>query len=139
MRLSKTLKSIAAIALFACFSIGAQAEDTTPVTAKVVVTIVNTSLGSLFADVDGKTLYTFDADQNGESRCYGGCAAVWPPVLTDLETVSAPFGTTLRTDGAKQLTLNGSPVYLYASDVNTGDVLGDGLRGVWHVIKLPTP
>jgi predicted lipoprotein with Yx(FWY)xxD motif len=131
MRLSKTLKSIAAIALFACFSIGAQAEDTTPVTAKVVVTIVNTSLGSLFADVDGKTLYTFDADQNG--------AAVWPPVLTDLETVSAPFGTTLRTDGAKQLTLNGSPVYLYASDVNTGDVLGDGLRGVWHVIKLPTP
>lgn len=139
MHFSKTLKSFAVMVLFACYSMGAHADDTTPVTAKVVVTVVNTSLGALFADAGGKTLYTFDADQNGASSCYGGCAAVWPPVLIDLETVSAPFGITLRTDGAKQLTLNGSPVYLYASDTNIGDVLGDGLRGVWHVIKLPTP
>jgi predicted lipoprotein with Yx(FWY)xxD motif len=43
-------------------------------------------------------------------------------------------GTTTRTDGTKQLTLGGLPLYLFAKDSKAGDAKGQAVGGVWWVV-----
>lgn len=89
----------------------------------------------IVTDAQDHTVYTFDVDAGAESRCYDSCANAWPPVLVESNiVVNAPVGLTTRRDGSTQLTLNGKPVYYYAGDAGPGDVNGDGLGGVWHII-----
>ncbi len=84
----------------------------------------------------GRTLYTFDKDAANRSNCNGGCAVAWPPFLmNDDDRATAGFGVITRDDGAKQWALNGKPLYFYAADVQAGDAKGDGVNGVWHVIR----
>ena len=56
----------------------------------------------------GFTLYWFALDGPSKSRCYGGCAAYWPPVIgvpTAGPGVTGKLGTTKRSDGrSRQLT-----------------------------------
>ena len=40
-----------------------------------------------------------------------------------------------RTDGTKQWAYDGKPMYFYQGDVKAGDAMGDGMGGMWHVIK----
>lgn len=97
-----------------------------------------TDLGSILVDPDGMSLYVFTADADGESACYEQCAQTWPPVAADTPISSdldtAMFGSIERTDGTEQLTVNGMPVYLFASDSAPGDVNGQGVNDVWFVI-----
>ncbi|MGX1763327.1 COG4315 family predicted lipoprotein, partial [Streptomyces lydicus] len=39
-----------------------------------------------------------------------------------------------RADGACQVTVAGWPVYFFAADVKPGDLLGQGVGGVWHAV-----
>ena len=82
----------------------------------------------------GMTVYTFDNDPAGKSVCNGPCATAWPPVAP-VGTPSAPFSVIKRDDGSAQLALNGKPLYLYASDKNPGDRMGDNFKNIWHVVK----
>lgn len=91
---------------------------------------------SIVVDSAKRTVYTFDVDTGRESRCYDGCAQAWPPVLVDANTpVREPVSTTVRRDGKIQLSLNGHPLYYFVGDQEAGDVNGDGLDGVWHIIE----
>ena len=101
--------------------------------AGAVGTKVDTKLGSVIANADGMTLYTFDKDEGGVSACYGGCAKSWPPFIA--KEGAAPegdFGLTTRDDGAQQWTWKGQPLYLWVNDRKPGDVTGDGVGGTWH-------
>lgn len=82
------------------------------------------------------TLYTFDKDADGRSACYDKCAATWPPYLAT-KGEKKPAGWTLleRTDGGSQWAYDGRPTYLYAGDTRPGDKKGEGMGGVWHVLK----
>ena len=44
------------------------------------------------------------------------------------------FDSIERTDGTSQLTVNGMPLYLLASDTAPGDVNGQGVNDVWFVV-----
>ena len=89
----------------------------------------------IVTDTKGLTMYVFDVDTGSESQCYDACAAAWPPLLIEAgQTVEAPLGTTIRKDGAVQVTLNGRPIYYFVGDGKPGDINGDGLQGVWHII-----
>jgi predicted lipoprotein with Yx(FWY)xxD motif len=98
----------------------------------------STDLGEILVDPDGFSLYIFTDDTNGESTCYDACADLWPPVpgdsaiSSDLE--ASIFGTTPRTDGSEQLTVNGMPLYLYTPDATPGDTTGQNFGGVWFVV-----
>ncbi|MEX1091612.1 MAG: hypothetical protein WEB67_14225 [Acidimicrobiia bacterium] len=98
----------------------------------------STDLGVILVDPDGFTLYVFTNDSDGESTCYQGCAELWPPVPGDSAISSdldaSIFGTTTRTDGSEQLTVNGMPLYLYTPDANPGDTTGQNFSGVWFVV-----
>lgn len=91
--------------------------------------------GNVLVDQNGMTVYVFDKDSNGTSNCYGGCEKAWPPVkLADSDVVAAPYGSTTRKDGTRQLMYQGRPLYLYVGDEKPGDENGDGLGGIWHVV-----
>jgi predicted lipoprotein with Yx(FWY)xxD motif len=97
-----------------------------------------TDLGTILVDGSGFTLYVFTQDTDGESVCYNDCAALWPPVAADTPVSSdldaSIFGSTTRTDGSEQLTVNDRPLYLYTPDTSPGDVTGQGFGGVWFVV-----
>ncbi len=87
---------------------------------------------------EGLTLYVFDKDEEGVSNCNGGCANVWPPLLRkDAHIQNNELGVIKRSDGTEQITLNGRPLYLFHKDIKPGDIKGDGLGGVWHIITSP--
>lgn len=86
----------------------------------------------------GKTVYTFDKDQasSGKSECVSTCADNWPPVFVEPGIkVSGDFNFITRTNGQRQLTYKGKPLYFYAKDTKPGDKLGDGVNSVWRVVN----
>jgi predicted lipoprotein with Yx(FWY)xxD motif len=99
--------------------------SSTPTSGAAGATTVRTaasSLGVILVDSQGLPLYTYGGDTAGTSNCTGSCASVWPPVaVTGTPTfatglTASKFSTITRTDGTKQLTLNGMPLYTFASD-----------------------
>jgi len=105
------------------------------------VSIETTTLGKLLVDGKGLTLYIWDNDKTaGKSSCAGSCATIWPPVpVTGTPTYGAGVAASLfsvitRTDGTKQLAVNGKPLYTFASDKKAKDVTGQGIGG-FHVVQ----
>jgi predicted lipoprotein with Yx(FWY)xxD motif len=103
------------------------------------------SLGTIVVNGQGMTVYRFDADSSSPptSNCNGQCATYWPPVPAGSGTPqvqgvsSSLLGTVTRSDGSKQLTLAGWPLYLYAGDKAAGDAKGQGLDasgGKWWAV-----
>ena len=85
---------------------------------------------------NGMTLYTFDKDEGGVSACYDKCAENWPPLLAAADAkAEGEYGLTDRTDGSKQWTYDGKPLYLWVKDQKPGDMTGDGVNDVWHTAK----
>jgi predicted lipoprotein with Yx(FWY)xxD motif len=60
----------------------------------------------------------------------------WPPLAT-ASGASAAGDCTLveRKDGSMQWAADGMPLYLWQGDKKPGDTTGDGVGGVWHVVK----
>lgn len=103
--------------------------------AALLLSITTASAAEMLTNKDGMTLYVFDKDKAGVSSCYDDCAVKWPPNLGK-EGDALADGWTLvkRTDGTMQLALDGKPTYLFQGDAKKGDMAGDGLGGVWHII-----
>jgi predicted lipoprotein with Yx(FWY)xxD motif len=96
----------------------------------------DTSMGKVYTDEKGMTLYTFDKDEANKSNCYDECAKNWPPYLAAADAKAEGEWTLVdRTDGAKQWAYEGKPVYLWVKDTKPGDVTGDMVGEVWHVVK----
>jgi predicted lipoprotein with Yx(FWY)xxD motif len=93
-------------------------------------------------DSKGMTLYYYTLDTDGQSACYGGCAKAWPifyvPNITVPDSLDAKdFGTVTRTDGTKETTYKGWPLYYWVNDKNPGDMSGEGVHNVWYILKVP--
>jgi predicted lipoprotein with Yx(FWY)xxD motif len=96
----------------------------------------DSSLGKIYTDEKGMTLYTFDKDEPGKSNCYDDCATNWPPYVAPADAVAEGDWTIVeRTDGTKQWAYEGKPVYLWVKDMKPGDVTGDMVGEAWHVVK----
>jgi predicted lipoprotein with Yx(FWY)xxD motif len=105
--------------------------------AVTTVKTATSSLGSIVVDGDGQTLYLFTPDTGPTSTCTGGCATAWPPLTgpaTAGDGVTGALGVTTRSDGTQQVTLDGHPLYRYASDNAPGDTNGEGSGGKWYVL-----
>ncbi|AZO46814.1 MAG: hypothetical protein EOS58_16325 [Mesorhizobium sp.] len=90
----------------------------------------------IYTDVMGMTLYTYDKDEKGKSNCYDKCAANWPPLKAEAGAKADDEWTIVdRTDGTKMWAYDGKPVYTFVKDKKAGDVSGDGVAGVWHIVK----
>ena len=96
----------------------------------------------LFAG-NGRALYMFTSDTPGTSNCSGDCAAAWPPFyargkLRGGDGVNRKLlGRTTRSDGRKQVTYNGHPLYFYVHDPR-GQILCHNIfefGGDWLVVR----
>jgi predicted lipoprotein with Yx(FWY)xxD motif len=133
---TQTVTRTGAIALtaFALFT-QSMAHAGYPDPAPVAVKSKTISL-EILTDPNEMTVYTFDRDQENVSNCYDVCAEHWPPVLLPQGAkLELPLGSLVRKDGAVQLSYRGKPIYTFADDHNPGDINGDGVRGVWHLVR----
>ena len=95
---------------------------------------------AVVTSAQGFTLYSFAPDTATTSKCNGSCAQIWPPVTgpaTAGQGVTGRLGTILRSDGSKQATYNGHPLYTYTADTAPGQAKGNGINaagGVWHEV-----
>lgn len=94
--------------------------------------------GKYLTDFQGMTLYTFDKDTANTSTCTAACAQKWPAYTsgaTAQKTFPAHISVITRTDGSKQFAWDSMPLYYFASDTKAGELLGDGVAGIWHIVK----
>jgi predicted lipoprotein with Yx(FWY)xxD motif len=103
-----------------------------------------TSLGTVLVDGRGHTVYLFANDKTTQSTCTGGCAGNWPFVPapatqpTTAPGVTGALGVTTRSDGARQLTVSGHPVYTFAGDSAPGQTNGQNMTldgGLWTAVS----
>ncbi|MFC5212554.1 SCO0930 family lipoprotein [Streptomyces coerulescens] len=120
---------------------GQEGAATQAASAGELTVATNAELGELLTDSDGMTLYRFDKDvaEPPKSNCDGDCAAKWPPVPANDAKAGVGIdknllGSVTRTDGTKQLTIDGWPAYRYAKDTKAGDVNGQGVGGTWYAL-----
>ena len=104
------------------------------------VAVMDSELGQILVDAEGRALYRFEQDGSGESTCYDQCEQNWPALETDGEPQAgdgadqALLGTTERRDGTMQVTYADRPLYYFAGDQGPGDVKGQGIGGVWFLV-----
>jgi len=90
----------------------------------------------------GLTLYWFVPDTSTTSKCTGSCATYWPPVkgpATAGAGVTGTLGTITRSDGTKQATYDGHPLYTYVGDTAPGQAKGNALNlsgGLWYEMTV---
>jgi len=91
----------------------------------------------VLVDSKGMTLYWFAIDTPSKSNCTGSCLTYWPPVkgpVTAGSGVTGTLGTITGSDGTKQATYLGHPLYTYVGDKGPGQNKGNGLNisgGLW--------
>ena len=107
-------------------------------------TVTEKTIGGqqVLVDAQGMTLYWFAIDTPSASKCSGSCATYWPPVkgpLTAGSGVTGTLGTITRSDGTKQVTYMGHPLYTYIGDTSAGQNKGNGKNlsgGLWYEMTV---
>lgn len=126
----------ATVMLAACGSSAASSPSSGSTANAVVpagsgIKTVSTSQGKVLTNAKGRTLYWYAIDTANKSNCNGKCATFWPPVAasTKVSGVSLPgkFGSITRSDGSKQLTYDGHPLYTFVEDTAPGTDKGNGI------------
>jgi len=129
----------------AALAVAGEAATATTASARAgkKVKAVSSSYGKVIADGRGEAFYLFDRDRGGKSRCYGACARAWPPVTTKGRPRAGKgvkarlLGTTKRSNGKRQVTYAGHPLYYYVAD-SPGRILCQNVSefgGLWLVVK----
>ena len=107
----------------------------TPASGSATATVIEShagSAGSFLTNGSGRAVYLWAADSMNKSTCSGACAGAWPPVTATGQVTAADgakaaeLGTITRSDGTKQVTYDGHPLYYFAGDSGPGQTNGQG-------------
>jgi predicted lipoprotein with Yx(FWY)xxD motif len=146
LAISAAFASALAIAGLARATEGSAAgEASAGAAATQTLTVRSSRYGRILFDGRGRVVYGFTRDRRGgPSRCYGACAKAWPVYLAKGTVVRAGagvkkslIGTTRRSDGRRQYTYRGWPLYYYAHE-GPGEVLCQNVSefgGLWLVVR----
>jgi len=135
MRLLAVLAAAAAALALAMPSLG---ERSSTVAAHA------SAYGTILFDGRGFVLYVFTRDARGSSACTGACAKAWPPFLVRARPSAGKgatgrlVGTIRRSDGTRQVTYAGRPLYYYVGDRTPGQILCQDVveyGGRWLVLR----
>ena len=119
-----TLASAACIAMIGCGDTYSSSKDADTAALKVL-----NRNASFLTDAQGMSLYTFDKDALNKSNCDAECQKIWP-LFTGIGT----DGSDLTTPESDQLAYRKHPLYYFVKDKVEGDVLGNGVKDVWHLV-----
>jgi predicted lipoprotein with Yx(FWY)xxD motif len=132
--------TVAALVLFGLAVAGATSSAPPATTTALKTTMIGGT--TVLTNAKGFTLYSFAPDTPTASKCYGNCAAYWPPVTGTAAAGSGlpgRVGTIKRTDGSEQLTYNGHPLYTYVGDSAPGQAAGNNINlngGLWLEVPV---
>jgi predicted lipoprotein with Yx(FWY)xxD motif len=110
-----------------------------------MIKTANSSRGAFLTNGSGRAVYDFLADSNNKSACSGACASAWPPVIVTGQPTAAggvdasDLSTITRSDGTKQVTYHGHPLYYFAGDTGPGMDKGQGVSGFGALWWLVAP
>jgi predicted lipoprotein with Yx(FWY)xxD motif len=110
----------------------AAASATNAPVSGIKISTAKGSGGVYLAGASGRALYLWVADTGGMSSCSGACAKVWPPLLAKTTPAVAggvnasDIGTITRSNGTKQVTYKGHPLYYFEGDRSAGSTTGQG-------------
>jgi predicted lipoprotein with Yx(FWY)xxD motif len=106
---------------------------------------VRTANGASFlTNSSGRALYLWTPDTKTKSMCSGACATAWPPLTVKgtptagTGATASDLGTISRSDGTKQLTYAGHPLYYFVGDKAAGQTNGEGSKGFgapWYLVE----
>jgi predicted lipoprotein with Yx(FWY)xxD motif len=107
----------------------------------------NKTWGPTLTLKDGATIYRLTKDSKNMSVCTGKCATIWTPVLLAAGQSTATgvgvshLGSFTRSNGTKQVTYEGIPLYLFTGDKKIGEVKGNvkDTWGQWWSINPKSP
>lgn len=145
MKLTITLfMAAAALSVAALSPTAPGATGASPQASKgALVALGKTRLGTVLVDARGRTLYLFERDKRGRSACYAGCAAYWPPYVgsgpprAGRGVRASLLGVSKRSDGKRQVTYAGHPLYTFVGDTTRGETTGQGLTdfgAAWYAV-----
>jgi predicted lipoprotein with Yx(FWY)xxD motif len=110
-----------------------------------VITTAKSSAGTVLTTSSGRAVYLWVKDTGDMSNCNGACAGAWPPVTTTATATAtggakaSDIGTITRSDGTKQVTYDGHPLYYFSGDSGPGMASGQGSDGFGAKWWLVTP
>lgn len=151
--MEKTISALALSILILFTGCSKKDNNTEPNDEQISIQLTtNVTLGKIMTDKDGRTLYFFADDFNGQNSCTSdGCMSVWPIfAVDDLKQsnlgeglLASDFGIITTSTGQLQTTYKGRPLYYFNKDVNgvrapevAGESGGEGfLNGRWYVAK----
>jgi predicted lipoprotein with Yx(FWY)xxD motif len=143
MRTFVTSAALAVVALvFAVSAMAATGSANAPEISRVAA--ARSQYGTILFDGRGFVLYAFTKDTRGRSACTGACAKAWPPYIVSGKPLAgrgvdaARLGTIRRSDGTRQATYAGRPLYYYVGDSKPNQILCQNVSefgGLWLVVR----
>jgi predicted lipoprotein with Yx(FWY)xxD motif len=116
-------------------------------TKTTVTTTHNKTWGTILTLGSGVTVYRLTRDPKNKSVCSGTCTTIWPPVVL-APGQSSPvgkgvsgLGSIKRSNGTRQVTYKGVPLYRFVGDHKAGQVTGNvkDTWGQWWVVNPAHP
>jgi predicted lipoprotein with Yx(FWY)xxD motif len=110
---------------------GAAASSSPSGSAATTIGTASSSGGTFLTD-GGRAVYLWVKDTGDASTCSGACAGAWPPVTTTGSVTAtgsakpSDLSTITRSDGTKQVTYDGHPLYFFVGDSGPGTATGQG-------------
>jgi len=101
--------------------------------------VQKSNLGYVLAEANGQVVYTYAHDtKGGTPTCTGSCSDVWVPVTGVPkaalgENFPGGFGLVARSDGTKQMTYDGYPLYTLKGAF---PLTTHPKPGLWSVVSL---
>jgi predicted lipoprotein with Yx(FWY)xxD motif len=149
----------AALLAAACSSGGGSSSAATPASSSpaaassgnaaasssLIISTASSSAGPVLINGTGRAVYVWAKDAKDMSACTGACASAWPPVqptgtvTAALSAASSDLGTITRSDGTKQVTYDGHPLYYFSGDSGSGQANGQGSDSFGAKWWLVTP
>ena len=96
----------------------------------------------VLTNAQGMAVYWFAIDSSTKSNCSSSCLKFWPIVpgpATAGTGVTGSLGV-ITTNGVKQATYDGRPLYTYIADTAPGQAKGNKLNlngGLWYEVTVP--
>lgn len=116
-------------------------DQSIPPVGTTVMIVQKSAIGYVLAEANHQVVYKYAKDKKGgKPTCTGTCAATWVPATGmpqagPADVFPGTFGLVTRSDGTKQITYNGYPLYLLKGAKPLATT-GNGMDGLWHVIPL---
>jgi predicted lipoprotein with Yx(FWY)xxD motif len=114
---------------------GASSSNGGSTSGGTVIETASSSAGAVLTNGSGRSVYLWAKDTGNMSNCNGACAGAWPAVTTTGSATASggakasDLGTITRSDGSKQVTYDGHPLYYFSGDSGPGAATGQGSDG----------